>query len=466
MSLTAGTWVVLAVGLTLLSFRRPVWGLAFYIQTFFAFPSLWWWGDELPDLRYALLAGYLLAGGVMFNAMRQPDDVGHRFGLPHQAVIAIVLNATFVHFTLASRPDISAKTYTELLKYTALFFLMWKAVQTKRDLRIVLLAIALGVSYIGYEITINERGEFRGGRLEGVGAPAADSANSLADVMLVMLPLVGALVVGRGWRDKIVAGVAAPLALNVLLLCNSRGAFLGLAGAALSFVVIARGPTRKQALRALALGGLALYFLLGDPQIITRFLTTFSGSEERDQSAASRIEFWQAGLMMLSDYPLGDGGNSFKYVRGGYYLSQVLGEDAPDRSLHNGYLTEATDWGVQGLTLRLLFMGSAFWLAYRTGARCRKEGRVVDALFGICIMVSAAGYLIHCLFGSFLENEWGFWVAALLVRYSELYAVPEAVGVPQVQVTATPVVPTVVAEPAIASHVRFTAISTKTPPQA
>jgi hypothetical protein len=31
------------------------------------------------------------------------------------------------------------------------------------------------------------------------------------------------------------------------------------------------------------------------------------------------------------------------------------------------------------------------------------------------------GFLIHSVFGSFLGNEWGFWLVALLLRYSELY---------------------------------------------
>jgi O-antigen ligase len=223
--------------------------------------------------------------------------------------------------------------------------------------------------------------------------------------------------------------VAAPLALNVILLCNSRGGFLGLAGAAASFLVVARGPTRKKAIKSLALGGLALFLLLGDPQILERFSTTFSGDEERDRSAASRFEFWKAGLLMLQDYPLGDGGGSFKYVHGGKYLAQVVGEDAEDRSLHNGYLTEATEWGIQGLLLRLLFLGAALRAAFRTSNLCRREGRTEDALMGICIIVAAAGYLIHCMFGSFMSNEWGYWIVALLVRYGELYRVPEATGV-------------------------------------
>jgi O-antigen ligase len=248
--------------------------------------------------------------------------------------------------------------------------------------------------------------------------------------MLMTLPLIGSLFVNGSKRDKLIVILAAPLALNVLLLCNSRGAFLGLIGAGLTFFLIARGPTRKQAVRTLMLGSVVLYLLLGDPKILDRFSTTFVGSEDRDNSAASRFQFWEAGLRMVADYPFGAGGGSFKYVHGARYLGQVTGENENSRSLHNGYLTEATDWGIQGLFLKLLFFGTAIAAAFRTSNRCRLEGRLDDALVGICVLVSALGFLLHCIFGSFLSNEWAYWVVALLVRYSEVYQTAETSAVP------------------------------------
>jgi O-antigen ligase len=262
--------------------------------------------------------------------------------------------------------------------------------------------------------------------------------------MLMSLPLIGSLFVKGNKRERLIVIMAAPLALNVLLLCNSRGAFLGLGGAGLAFLLVARGATRKKAIRALLLGSVALYLLLGNPKILDRFSTTFVGSEERDTSAASRLVFWQAGIRMIRDYPLGAGGGAFKYVHGSHYIAEVTGSDEVSRSLHNGYLTEATDWGLQGLLLKLLFFGAAIVAAYQTSTRCRLEGRLEEALVGVCMIAGAMGFLTDCVFGSFLGNEWGYWVVALLVRYQELYkaadtsagtVVPAAAtsrGVPQV----------------------------------
>ena len=421
MNLTAVVWVALACTMLVASLRRPVWATALYMLTFFAAPHLWWWGNDIPAARYALWAGVVILVSVLWYLARSNGDVGQRMTRVHIAAIGMALNATFVHVLLAAAPVISFDELVELLKFVLLFFLICSAIQSRDDLRMLSVAMAVGAAYIGYEVTVNERGKFAGSRLEGVGAPGADTSNGLACLMLMVLPLAGSLFVTGRKREKILAAIAAPLVLNLLLLCNSRGAFLGLIGSGVCLLLLARGATRKQAVRTLFLGGIVLYALLGDPEIFQRFMTTFTGSEDRDRSAAGRIELWQAGGLMLADYPFGAGGGAFKFVHGGAYVAQIVGPGAVDRSLHNGYLTEATDWGVQGLILKLLFFGVAIRAAIKTSTRCRLRGDVKGDLLGICIVAAAAGLLIACLFGSFLGNEWGYWLVALLVRYAELY---------------------------------------------
>jgi putative inorganic carbon (hco3(-)) transporter len=426
MTLTATAWVVLAVLLLVLSLRRAVWALALYFMTFFAAPHLWWWGSDIPSIRYALWSGVVLLVAVLFHTSKPQESAApRRLTYVHYAAIGMVVNATFVHLVLSVQPGISIDTYIELCKYVLLFFLIGRTLETREDFRTALLTIAIGAAYIGWEVTVNDRGTFTGARLEGVGAPSAETSNGLASLMLPVLPLIGSLFGGGTVIQKLIVAVAAPLALNVLLLCNSRGAFLGLIVSGVVFVAIARGATRKKAIQALAFGVVALYLLLGDPKILDRFLTTFAGSEERDNSANGRLIYWSAAVQMLGDYPLGAGGGAFKHGLGSRYTAQIS-EISEDRSVHNGYLTEATDWGVQGLTLKLIFVGGAIVAAYRTTRRCRLDGRSDDALIGLCVIVSTTGFLVSCIFGSFLNSEWNFWLAAFLVRYSELYAVAEA----------------------------------------
>lgn len=432
MSLSALVWVALALGLIVMSLRRAAYAVALYMLTFFAAPHLWWWGRDLPRLRYAIIAGVVLIGAVALSrSQSQPDSSERRLTRVDWSAIGIALNATLVHLLISSTPSVSINDYVELLKYVLLFFLISRAIQSREDLRVVVMSVALAAAYIGYEVTINERGDFSGSRLEGVGAPGADTSNGLASVMLLTLPLTGSLFISARNHHKLTALLAAPLVLNVVLLCNSRGAFLGLIGAGATFVLLARGAARKQALKVTALGGVLLFLLLGDPDILNRFLTTFAGSEEMDRSAASRFDFWRAGLLMLADYPLGDGGGAFKFVHGRTYLTRVMGENAPERSLHNGYLTEATNWGVQGLLIRLIFIGAAAAAAYRTSRQCQQEGRVADALMGNCFIAALTAFLIASVFGSYIQSEWSYWIVALLVGYSQVYKVPESVTRPQ-----------------------------------
>ena len=436
MSATSATWVLLAASLLLLSVGRPVWALALYLQTFFAAPQFWWWGDEIPQIRYAFWAGYVLLAAVTI-APRAAIPPRTSDGRMRTLAILMVANAILVHQFLAPNRSISIDALTEVLKYTLLTFLFTSAIKNRSDLQVTIAAMALGAAYIGWEVTINERGDFSGSRLEGVGAPAASTANSLANLMLIVLPLSGSLFLQKSWKWKITCVIASPLVLNVLLLCNSRGAFLGLIGTAIAFAVLARGTNRKKALQTLGLAAVALYLLLGDARILDRFTTTFTGSEARDNSAASRMVFWNAGWELLKDRPLGAGGGAFKFALGQRYLAQETGnDDADSRSLHNGYLTEATDWGIQGLLLKLSLFVVAFRAAYRTTEKCRRENRTEDALLGLCVVTTAVGHLIHCAFGSFLDHEWTFWILALLARYADLYELPEAQAgrdAPQVQ---------------------------------
>jgi putative inorganic carbon (hco3(-)) transporter len=429
-SFTAILWIAIACILVLLSLRRPAWAVSLYMLTFFAAPQLWWWGKGLPPIRYAYISGLVLLIAVVFRAGRSSASSIAAGKLASIAAILMVANATMVDQVITSIPEISFDTYLELVKFVVLYFLLMAAITDRKDLTIVVVSLAVGAAYIGYEITFNDRGSFTAGRLEDVGAPGADTANGLASMLLLILPVIGSLWVTGTWRHKALVLVAAPLALNVVVLCNSRGAFLGLIGGGLVFLLLARGPSRKRAIRVLLLGAASLYLLLGDPKILERFTTTFVGAEERDRSAASRIEFWTAGLHLLSDQPLGAGGGAFKFVYAQRYLEEI-GSTQGRRGLHNGYLTEATDWGVQGLLIKLLFLSATMGSAYRTVKRCRAEGRADDALVGVSYISAMCGFLIVCMFGSFLASEWVYWVSALLVRYSHIYARPAPIESPE-----------------------------------
>src|SRR5205807_527755 len=140
--------------------------------------------------------------------------------------IAILVNATFVHFVFSPNLAVSELSYNLLAKFVLLFFMLIAATRNVLDFRIVLLSILLGAGYIGYEATINHRGKLRANRLEGIGAPGAGSANDLANLMVTVMPLAGVFLLSdRKWEKMVTIPIGGFL-INVVLLCNSRGAFL------------------------------------------------------------------------------------------------------------------------------------------------------------------------------------------------------------------------------------------------
>lgn len=426
MSLTALVWLAAVAGLAVLTLSRPAYGFALYLLTFFANPAYWWWGKEVPGIQWNFYSGwvFLIAAAIHASSSKQiTEKVGTR--LVGVFAVAMAVNATGVHLVLAPDYTVSFDSYLLLVKFVLLYFMIVASARTPRDYRLLLWAIVLGAAYVGYEISLNDRGHFGRGRLEGAGVPGAKMANNLASLFVVALPIAGALFfVGKRW-EKWLAALSAPFILNVILLCSSRAAFLGIFAAAVAFLVAVPGRARKQALYALALGGVVTFALLGDPDIMARFGTIFVSSEEQlDNSARSRLVYWTAGVRMIADHPLGAGGAGFKRAYASEYLAGV-GIDVNARSVHNGFINDAAEWGLQGLTLHLLFIGSGMWLMLRVARYRNALGDRNGPIMCAALIGAMIAFLITCIFGDFLDAEWGYWIVALMVGYARLYG-PES----------------------------------------
>lgn len=434
MNETVVAWMCLAALLVLLSFVRPVWGVCFYVQTFFAMPQYWWWGrtGPLASHRWNLYAGIVLLVAVILDVARGGREwFDPRLKRVGKTALLVLLNLTLIHIFLAQDSVNSFNSYQLTAKFVLLFFLLVWSLRTITDLKIFLMAITVGMFYLGFEVTINKRGDIEHSRLEGVGAPGAGASNQLSSMVVTFLPLVGGLFFfGKPW-EKVSAVLTAPLALNVVIMCNSRAAFLGAFAAAGVLVLASRGRARLWASTALVLGACAGFMLLGDERILERFKTTFNEAEDRDKSAAGRLDYWKCGLDMVQDYPFGAGGNGFKETHGWRYTAR-LPVQYDIRSVHNGFINEACEWGIQGLALRLFWLGSAAWVAYQTVIFRNLLGDPKHAFFAACLIASQTAFLVTSMFGDFLESEWAIWTAAVSVVFARLYGpyAEEIVDVP------------------------------------
>ena len=421
MSLTLVIWLLLFLGLTIASFQRPVYAIALYMLTFFLCPPFWWWGDSIDGYRWSLYSGFILIVAVAMHSPPAFSRLDPRIRLVLKIAMLIAVNATFVHLVMAGGSKLSSDSYTLTVKFILLLSLVFAAIKSKADFRIAIAAILLGATYIGYEVTINDRGRIVSNRLEGVGAPGASSANHFASLMVATLPLVAPFFLAGRIPGKILSLIAAPFILNVILLCNSRGAFLAAIFSAFVFIAAAPKGIRGKAWKLIAFGALATFMLLGDSRIVDRFLTTFASEEERDGSAQSRIDFAMAGLAMVTDYPLGAGGDGYKKLHGIKYLRKLEITDTA-HSIHNGFINEACEWGIQGALLRYGLYAMAILATWQTLKQSEPETSEVnfDKLAGCAILSGCSAFLVTCLFGDHLDSEWGLWLVALMLAYVSL----------------------------------------------
>lgn len=420
-------WLIVLAAFTGLSIRHPVCGLLAYMQTFFFAPSYWWWGKPLAEYRWALITGFVaLIAGLLYT-LRQHDAKPYR---AHRSVyianllmVTLWLNATLVHLSLAPVSEISAPAYWELSRFVVLVFVFQMCVRTPQNLESVLLFILIGLAYIGYEVTINDRGAMIRGRLEGVGVPGGAQANELGSLIVTFLPIVAIFFINGRWWQQAVAVICSPFILNLLLLCNSRGAFLGAIVMATAFFLFCPKRHRRKGTVTLLCGLLALYLLLGDQRIVDRFLTVFRSGEQRDESAKGRLRYWQAGVRMIADHPFGRGGDAFSKMYGPQYIAEGFDEWFDSRSVHQGFINEACDWGIQGLALRVCALVIALhflWKRLRYSS-WNTPGHIDPAIIAASLFAGTLGFLTTCCFGSVLDNEWGYWVIAFAVLTERIY---------------------------------------------
>ena len=337
----------------------------------------------------------------------------------YSIIFLIIINISIVHLLIAGGDSVSSPNYFLYLKFLFLFFLVDKAMQSKQDFFIVLSIILLGFTYIGYQVTINDAGYFSHGRLEGVGTPGAREANLLSCLIVTFLPVCGAMIFSANIKIfQYIAILGTPFIFNLLLLCNSRGAFLACFGAGFFLILFTKAKERKIVVISSILVILAAFLLLEDERIINRFKTTFASSEERDSSADDRLLFWKAAILMIKEYPLGKGGDAFKDKYSLRYLGIMGYETTKARAIHNGYLNEACEWGLQGLFLKLSLLFIVSW-------RTLKASQIYMLIFndykysflGKSLVAGMIAYSISTIFLDTLDAEWPLWLAAIMLFY-------------------------------------------------
>ncbi|GAG07075.1 unnamed protein product, partial [marine sediment metagenome] len=259
-------------------------------------PGAQWWEAAISGygLRYSFMLAAFTAIGIAIH--HRSLRYGERLMTLHEwlmlGFVAVVFVSTLIGVS-ATEESAAAQAgpkvdppEIKMLK-VLIFTLMLTHVATRvKDLRFVLWAICLGVLFLGHKAFNASSGAFASGRLNIIGGPDFGEANGLAAHFAACLPIIGVLFLRSGWKGKVVALSSGVLAVNGLVLCRSRGAFVALAGGMIAAVIMAPKQYRKVILVGIlvvAIGGYALT----DPGFWERTSTITTSTEQMDTSAYS-----------------------------------------------------------------------------------------------------------------------------------------------------------------------------------
>jgi hypothetical protein len=429
MSLTGLAFVAAffgAMGLAL--FRHPMWGLYGYVAVFYLHPPSRWWGEALPDLRWALLA----AAVTLIATLRLPKDTTRPswFSTTPAKLLLAYTVWLWIQKLWTLSPSDQSDICILFTKYVVLFYLIYRLVDTPEKVTNFLVAHVVGCAYLGW-LAYNARVT---GRLDGVGGPGIDEANALAMQMSTGVAAAAMLILGgKGWV-RWVSLAAMPFMLNTMVLAGSRGAFLALLGTGCALWYLK--PRKHRGLfYAYALLGAVLLGILANHIFLTRVGTITAVTQEDatvDRSTESRMVLFKAQWEMAKRFPFGTGHRgtavlstqyldpiylSRKYTRNGVILGQ--------RSSHNTFMTALVEQGVIGA---ILFLSLWWWVAKalvrlkRTYAANTEQNQTQIALLCAAVGGALAAVFVAGQFVDYLKVEVQFWCIILLACLSNFRA--------------------------------------------
>src|SRR5688572_15009959 len=236
MSFTAVIWGLLcAIGL-IGAFFNPIFGLFAYLLEYFQRPALFWWGRELPDLRWNFTIATVAMTAYLLQRASLPPFRRETM-VPLLLLLAQAANTSIVTLW-AIAPELSLTWSTAYWKLVVTFILFSALIRNVRGLELVVLFQIIGAAYWGWDALDARRTNTR---LEGIGSGDTLNSNLLGAHLLTIIPLALILTLMKGPRwMRGIAMVCVPFIVNLLILANSRGATVGFVAAGLASLVLVR----------------------------------------------------------------------------------------------------------------------------------------------------------------------------------------------------------------------------------
>jgi hypothetical protein len=397
-------WLIVYFGGMLGSFFNPLLGLLAYLFEYYLRPRLHWWGVPwLPDWRWNLMIGTVAIVTFLMHRGRLPEMP--RLDNPALKWFIAVICSMVVVSTWSVLPETSWQEVSDFGKLLLLYGLIIGNIRSQGMFDAFMGVHIAGAGWWGWQAYMDPRRE--GGRLMNVGSSDSLNDNLAAAHLLTVLPILCVYALtAKDKRLRLLAMIAAPFIVNTFILCNSRGATVGLAVGMLVALVVAKSGHRIRMFGAAAAVAV-LFVSLADQTFIDRQRTITD-----EDAGAERLQTWAGARRMLYAYPFGVGGGGFEYLSPIYIAEVVAAHDGEPRSVHNTYLLLVTEWGIQTFVLFMGFLGSTMLILNRI--RKRAIGFNDECYYkAVALQVGLISTLTSGIFSNRLSGESIYWLCAL-----------------------------------------------------
>ena len=332
--------------------------VVWYLQFTYRFPPL-------GAIRFELIYGSILG---LIAVLR-----GASLTSPLTGLLVALFLCMAIEVPLSYDATLSFNVFVDrVLKFFCMAIFIVAFVKGPRQLKWFLGAFLFAVLKMGQEGFL---GQITGSllwqnqgvmRLHGA-TPNYESPNSFSGMALGALPFVFYLFPVCSRRFKVVMIVLAVFCLNIILFTGSRTGYVGFLGFIL--FLLYKAKRRSQAVFVVvALAAATLPFVPAD--YLERFDSIYTGVDKEGESTRLRREILRDAWTIFLSHPLGVGVSAFPVVR-----SQTFGRN---QDTHNLYLEVATNLGVQGLVVFLLFVVGLLLLLSRLVTEFDRQLHLVD----------------------------------------------------------------------------------------
>lgn len=408
--------------MTLAFTRHPFFGLLFYMGSMYVHPPSRWWGYVVPDLRWAMLSAAVTVLAVLVHRDRLAAKPLWLANAP-ATLLSLYAAWMVIQIPWALDQPTHLDGTVKFIKYLVTFWFVYRIAESKGMLRNILIIHLAGCTLLGIYAQFTGRD---GERLDGVGGPGMDDANTLGMYLATGVVVgLGLFLTMTGWVRWAVLGMVV-IVLNGFVLANSRGSFLGLS-AGMVVLMLCKARAHRRMFWALVLVGVLGASMLVDKVFIERMFTigdVTSQDEDAERSARSRMVIYEAQVRMAQDYPMGAGHRGTATLSPLYLDREwlVRGGADPDaqRSSHNTFMTTLVEQGIPGA---FMFIILVLWILGRI-PRLRKLQRE-GADPGLVTLGAAmcAALVVVIVAGSatdYLLAEVQFWMYAGLVAMLQM----------------------------------------------